>query len=93
MSRQPTKEELTAIFKAIDTNGDGHVSVDEFYKALGEKNFKKDEIVLLVGHLDKNKDGKIDVEGLFCSIYFYFNQLIFIDFFISFIEFFKLFNK
>ena len=61
---KPTKEQLVEIFNAIDTDNDGHVTVNEFYKALGAKNFNKDEIVLLVSSLDKNGDGKIDINGM-----------------------------
>jgi Ca2+-binding EF-hand superfamily protein len=54
MARSPTKEEIETIFKAVDTDGDGFISVDELFNALGKTNFRKDEIEAVVGLLDKD---------------------------------------
>ena len=65
MSRQPTKEEITALFKNIDKDNRGTISSDELYDALGRSNFKKEEVALLIADLDKDNSGKIDIKGIF----------------------------
>jgi Ca2+-binding EF-hand superfamily protein len=54
MTRLPTKEEIETIFKAVDTDADGFISVDELFNALGKTNFRRDEIESVVGLLDKD---------------------------------------
>ena len=54
MSRAPTKEEIENIFKAVDADSDGFISVEELFNALGKTNFRKDEIESVVKALDKD---------------------------------------
>jgi calcium-dependent protein kinase len=54
--------ELRQEFAAMDANGDGFISVDEFAKALGNKDIGA--VQLLVDSLDVNKDGKLDFTEL-----------------------------
>jgi Ca2+-binding EF-hand superfamily protein len=63
MSRQLTREEIVAVFNAIDTSGDGKICANELSKALGEKNFSKDEINLMVSHLDADGDRLLSLQG------------------------------
>ena len=63
MQRAPTKEEIEQIFKIIDADGNDFVCVDELFNALGQTNFRRDEIELLVKGLDKDGDGKVNSTG------------------------------
>lgn len=63
MANQVTKADLENLFKAIDKDNSGSISVDELYKALGSQNFRRDEVELLAKSLDKNGDGKINCDG------------------------------
>ena len=55
-------------FRALDKDGDGHLTVDElteFYKMIGDKNDcgpTREEIEALVEELDKDGDGKVDLQ-------------------------------
>lgn len=60
-----SKEELIEeIFKMIDTDGSGYITVDEFvaiFKTLGQS-LDHDDVRELVYQMDRNNDGKIDLE-------------------------------
>lgn len=52
-------------FKSIDTNGDGHLSVDELMAAIqrsGAKDWPRSRIVYIVAMLDKDKDQRLDLD-------------------------------
>ncbi|DAZ95566.1 TPA: hypothetical protein N0F65_005882 [Lagenidium giganteum] len=60
-----SKEELIEeIFRMVDTDGSGFITVDEFiaiFKALGQS-LDHDDVRELVYQMDRNNDGKIDLE-------------------------------
>jgi Ca2+-binding EF-hand superfamily protein len=60
---KPSAEDVKKVFAAIDKDGNGTVSPNELYDALGKNNFRTDEIALLIAQLDKSGDGKIDIKG------------------------------
>jgi calcium-dependent protein kinase len=51
------EERLLAVFRSIDKNGDGHITVDELKEALGDDNAAK-----LIAEVDSNGDGVVDYE-------------------------------
>ena len=68
MSSGPTKEQVEQIFKAIDTDGNGFLSVDELYNAFGKLNFSREQIESIVEALDKDGDGKVNSAGKSLSL-------------------------
>lgn len=55
-------DELRKLFIQIDTNGDGKITCDEFWRALQGYGFdySLDEAKILLDKLDTNKNGYID---------------------------------
>ena len=61
-SRAGSAEEA---FKSIDTNGDGHLSIDELMAAIqrsGAKDWPRSRIVYIVAMLDKDKDQRLNLD-------------------------------
>lgn len=51
------EERLLALFRQIDKNGDGTITVEELKEALGD-----DDAAKLIAEVDKNSDGVVDYE-------------------------------
>jgi calcium-binding protein CML len=63
-NRHSKEEMIEEIFKMIDTDGSGFITVDEFvaiFKTLGQS-LDHDDVRELVYQMDRNNDGKIDLE-------------------------------
>ncbi|KAG7382955.1 hypothetical protein PHYPSEUDO_004190 [Phytophthora pseudosyringae] len=63
-SRHSKEELVEEIFRMVDTDGSGTISVDEFvsiFKTLGQA-LDHDDVRELVYQMDRNGDGKIDLE-------------------------------
>lgn len=63
-NRHSKEELIEEIFKMIDTDNSGFITVDEFvaiFKTLGQS-LDHDDVRELVYQMDRNNDGKIDVE-------------------------------
>lgn len=72
MLSKPEKQELEKTFKAIDKNGDGHLSRQElvagYTKLTGHKEIAEKEVEKLLKNVDTDKSGSIDYTGI-CSFY------------------------
>jgi Ca2+-binding EF-hand superfamily protein len=61
---------LRAMFKYLDTDGNGKVSHAEFAKGLHRMNIhpRHEDMVKILKHYDANEDGEIDFEGFFKTL-------------------------
>ena len=68
------KRTATQFFRALDKDGDGHLTVDElcdFYKMIGcasDSGPSREDIESLVKELDKDGDGKVDLKEFISGI-------------------------
>ena len=60
-----TEDELVAVFKAIDADGSGSITVEELNKVLRRyvnKHIMQEEVEKLVAKADRDHDGKVDIQ-------------------------------
>ena len=64
MATKEEKAELMKVFKALDTNGDGQLTLDELKNGYdGTIGITDDEINALMAKLDNDRSGAIDYTG------------------------------
>jgi len=65
LGQTPTKDELAAMIKSVDVDGNGEIDFDEFLAMLASKMSEtQDELAECFGVFDKNKDGFIEAAEL-----------------------------
>jgi len=59
-----TEEEVAAVLGAVDTDGDGSVSIDELRAHMHQRGLAEAQVAALFAALDENADGKLSREEL-----------------------------
>lgn len=55
------KANLETVFKAFDKDGSGSISTDELKTMLGGENMRDDLWIELIGEVDEDKNGEVDL--------------------------------